>query len=96
MTGRAAAVVFLMAISVFVTACGESAPPTILDTEAVERSIEDSAMAQRGADAQVSCPTGVHQEEGRVFRCMAVADGVSTPFVVTQVDGDGNVDYVAP
>jgi hypothetical protein len=82
-----------------VTSCGgssDSDSPTILDTEKVERAIEDSSLAQRGAEAQVSCPSGVHQKEGLTFECNAVAGGGSTRFVVTQIDGSGQVHYEAP
>lgn len=85
-----------VAASLVLTACGSSAPPTILDTEAVERSIEASSLAQRGQRAEVSCPSGVHQKEGLVFDCTAVVGRVSTRFVVTQLDGAGNVHYEAP
>ena len=86
-----------VAATLGLTACGEeSADPTILDTEKVERAIEDSSLTQRGAEAQVSCPSGVHQKEGLSFDCTAVAGGGSTRFVVTQVDGSGQVHYEAP
>jgi hypothetical protein len=71
------------------TACGSTEPPTILDTEKVERAIEHSSMAQRGQRAQLSCPSGVRQEVGLVFSCIAVVGATSTRFVVTQVDDAG-------
>ena len=78
------------------TACGMSnEPPTILDTEKVERAIEQSISVQRGKDARVSCPSGVHQKKGLEFACTAVVKRVSTPFVVTQRDDAGQVHYEA-
>jgi hypothetical protein len=77
------------------TACGSSEPPTILNTEKVERAIEQSSFSQRGADARVSCPSGVHQRKGLVFSCTAVVGRASTRFVVTEVDDAGNVHYEA-
>jgi hypothetical protein len=44
----------------------------------------------------VSCPAGVHQEKGLVFSCTASAAGKRTRFVVTQLDGAGQVHYEAP
>lgn len=79
-----------------VTGCGSSSEsPTILNTEKVERAIERSSLEQRGKQAQVSCPSGVHQKEGLVFFCTAVVKRRSTRFVVTQTDGAGQVHYEA-
>ncbi len=78
-----------------VTGCGSSESPTILNTEKVERAIEHSSLAQRGAHAQVSCPSGVHQKKGFGFYCTAVVKGNGTRFVVTQLDGAGQVHYEA-
>jgi uncharacterized protein DUF4333 len=87
----------LLATSLAVTACGSdsSAAPTILNTEKVERAIEHSSLAQRGAHAQVSCPSGVHQKKGLEFSCTAVVKRTSTRFVVSQLDGSGRVHYIA-
>jgi hypothetical protein len=93
----------LVAASLAVTACGSSDPPTsrssefptILDTEKVERAIEDSSLAQRATHAQVSCPSGVHQKKGLVFSCTAVVKRNSTRFVITQLNGSGRVHYEA-
>jgi hypothetical protein len=38
----------------------------------------------------------VHQKEGLEFSCTAVVKGVSTRFVVTELDGSGHVHYEAP
>ena len=83
----------LVATSLVVGACGSSESPTILNTEKVERAIERSSLAQRGAHAAVSCPSGVHQKEGLVFSCRAVVRRSSTQFVVTELDGSGHVRY---
>jgi hypothetical protein len=85
----------LVAASLAVTACGSSGSPTILNTEKVERAIEHSSLAQRGKQAQVSCPSGVHQKKGLVFSCTAVVDRSSTRFAVTELDGSGQVHYEA-
>lgn len=80
-----------------VTGCGssESGSPTILNTEKIERAIEHRSLAQRNARAQVSCPSGVHQRKGVGFSCTAVVNGHSTRFVITQLDGAGQVHYEA-
>ena len=85
----------LVAAGLVVTACGSSGSPVILNTEKIERSIEQSSFTQRGADARVSCPSGVHQKKGLVFSCTAVVGRVSTRFVVSQTDGSGHVHYEA-
>lgn len=77
------------------TACGSSSAPTILNTEKVERAIEQSSLAQRGARAHVSCPSGVHQKKGLAFSCTAVFKGATTTFAVTQLDAAGHVHFQA-
>ncbi|MEA2468098.1 MAG: hypothetical protein QOJ57_2224 [Thermoleophilaceae bacterium] len=87
----------LVAASFAATGCGagSSGSPTILDTEKVERAIEQSSLAQRGEHARVSCPSGVHQEKGKTFSCTATIASGSTQFTVTQPDGSGRVHYAA-
>ena len=94
--GRGLAAALLLASSPAVVACGKTETAvTILNTEKVERAIENSITAQRGKTARVSCPSGVHQKKGLVFSCTATVKRTSTQFVVTQQDGAGNVRYVA-
>jgi hypothetical protein len=93
--GRSLVAGGLVAASLAVGACGSSGVPTILNTEKVERAIEHSSLAQRGKHAQVSCPAGVHQQKGLSFSCTAVVGSGSTRFVVTQLDGSGQVHYEA-
>lgn len=85
----------VVAAGLTVAACGGSTPVTILNTEKVERSIEQSIKLQRDKTTHVSCPSGVHQKKGLVFTCTAKFKGDSTPFVVTQQDGAGRVHYIA-
>lgn len=92
---EAALAALIATAGLFATACG-SAQPTILDTEKVERAIEDSGMAQRGLRAQLSCPSGVRQEAGSAFSCTALVGTTETRFVVTQIDDAGRVRYEAP
>jgi hypothetical protein len=94
---RATAIVTLVVASVAAAGCGKSDDnvPTILNTEKVERAIEQSVALQRDKTAHVSCPSGVHQKKGLVFNCTAVVKRQSTRFVVTQKDGAGRVHYVA-
>ena len=84
-----------MAGGLAVAGCGGSDSPTILDTEKVERAIEHSSLTQRGTDAQVTCPSGVHQKAGLTFSCTALVRNDETRFVVTQLDGSGRVHYEA-
>ena len=79
-----------------IAACGSSQPShTILNTEKIERAIEQSSLAQRGVHIQASCPTGVHQQRGLVFTCTAITGRDRTPFVVTEVNASGQVHYQA-
>ena len=94
--GRSLIAGSLIAASLGVTACGsDSKSPTILNTEKVERAIERSSLDQRKKHAQVNCPSGVHQKKGLEFSCTAVVKRNSTRFVVTQLDGSGQVHYEA-
>jgi hypothetical protein len=61
------------------TAGGSPGAPTILNTEKVERAIEQSSLNQRGEYVQVSCPAGVHQRKGLEFSCTAVFARGATP-----------------
>jgi Domain of unknown function (DUF4333) len=98
MIGRHATVAgILVAASIAATGCGGSSPgsPTILNTEKVERAIEQSSLAQRGQHARVTCPSGVHQKKSLVFTCTATVAGSDTQFSVTELDGSGHVRYEA-
>ncbi len=90
------AAVALLGAGLAFAAFGSSDSPTILNTQEVESAIEQSIMDQRGKKADVACPSGVHQKEGLVFSCDAVVNAGATRFVVTEVDGSGNVHYEAP
>jgi len=87
----------LVVSSLAVAGCGsqDTVATRILNTEKVERAIEHSSLTQRGANAQVSCPSGVHQKKGVTFSCTAVVKRDRTRFVVNQVDGAGRVHYEA-
>src|SRR5437763_16702931 len=74
------------------TGCG-GGTPKILDTERVERAIEQTVMQKRHLKATVSCPSGIEQQKGLVFRCIATFTGGQPPFVVTEAGG-GAVHYV--
>ena len=74
--------------------CGGSDKPKILDTERVERAIEQSIFKERKIQATVSCPSGVERKKGKKFRCIATFKGGRTPFVVTQTDDRGAVRYI--
>jgi hypothetical protein len=87
--------VALTAGSFVLGACGSSEPTTILNTEKVESAIEQSIVNQRDQVADVSCPSGVHQQNGLVFTCWATVGSNDTPFVVTQTDAAGHVRYAA-
>ena len=93
--GRSLVAGALVAASLAVTACGSAGSTTILNTEKVERAIEQSSLAQRGKHAQVSCPSGVHQKKGLVFFCSATVSHANTRFTVTELDGSGHVHYAA-
>jgi hypothetical protein len=86
----------LAAAGLAATGCGNADPPTILNTEKVERAIEASSLAQRNKRVHVTCPAGVHQKKGLVFNCTTISTKGSTRFVVTQLDDAGHVHYEAP
>ena len=84
-----------MAATLASAGCGSSKAPTVLNTEKVERAIEQSALVQRGQRAHVSCPPGVRQKKRLAFACTAVAGRSTTRFDVTQLSGSGQVRYEA-
>jgi hypothetical protein len=98
-SARSAAAAVVLAAGLTLTACGGSstspAAPTILNTEKIERAIEHSALVQRNERAAVSCPSGVHQKQGIVFSCTALVGRTSTQFIVTELNGSGDVHYAA-
>jgi hypothetical protein len=85
-----------VAVGLSATGCGASEPPTVLNTQKIERAIERSALAQRGQHARVRCPSGVRQKKNVTFSCSATVGRTSTRFVVTELDGSGRVHYEAP
>jgi hypothetical protein len=86
----------LAAAGLAATGCGDTATPTILNTEKVERAIESSSLAQRKKRVHVTCPAGVHQKKGLVFSCATMSTHGVTRFVVTELDDAGHVHYEAP
>lgn len=67
----------------------------VLNTAKIARAIESSALTQRGKHVRVVCPSGVTQRKGIAFQCTAYYGHSTTPFAVTELDGLGNVHYVA-
>jgi hypothetical protein len=86
--------VFVLA-GLALSACGSSGPPRVLNTVKIEHAIEQGALAQRDKRIDVSCPSGVKQKKGLVFTCTAVFYGGHARFLVTEVDGVGDVHYAA-
>jgi hypothetical protein len=64
-----------------------------LDTDKVARAITDSIKSQRDLDATVACPTGIPQQTGYKFACLATYEGGTTTFTVDQTDNKGHVKY---
>ena len=75
------------------SACGGESKQKILDTERIERAIEKRVLDTRHLRTTVSCPSGVPQKKGRVFRCTAAYSGGRTTFEVRQDDDKGSVHY---
>lgn len=97
-----------VALVLAVAGCGSSGSPVasvgsghqliasaVLNTAKVERAIVRSSWAQRRTHVTVSCPAVVPQAKGIVFDCMAVYGASRTPFEVSELDGAGDVHYVA-
>jgi len=97
--GRTPATAALIVAGLTLAACGSTqapaSPPVKLDTVKVERAIEQSALAQRGRRVHVSCPSGVAQQKGVTFSCIAVFRGGGARFLVTELDDSGDVHYAA-
>ena len=73
---------------------GGSDKGKVLDTERVERAIEQSILEKRNLRATVSCPSGTKQKKGLKFRCTATYKGGRTVFLVTEDDDKGAVHYI--
>ena len=88
----------LMAAAGAISGCGGDSSGfdknKVLDTERVERAIEQSILQKRKIQATVSCPSGIELKKGKKFRCIATYKGGRTPFVVTEEDDRGAVRYV--
>jgi hypothetical protein len=99
----------LLVVCLLVTGCGSSgAKPgrsastnrrvsshRFIATKTVALAIERSSLAQRGLHVTASCPTDVLQRKGIVFECTVVYNAKTTVFTVTELDGSGDVHYVA-
>lgn len=101
-----------LAVGILVSACGSSTPSStttaaavrhatgVLDTKRVELAIAQSIMAKRHLRAKVRCPSGVLQEQGLTFACIATTYShrrpLKTVFTVFQRDSRGNVYYQSP
>lgn len=83
-----------VAAALALSGCGGSDKPKILDTERVERAIEQSILQKRKLQSMVTCPSGIERKKGKKFRCLATYKGGRTPFLVTQTDDRGAVRYV--
>jgi hypothetical protein len=73
---------------------GNPVPLRALDITRVADAITHSIRTQRRLQASVACPSEVLQQKGVVFTCTATVRGRGYPFTVTEVDGDGHVQYV--
>jgi hypothetical protein len=104
---RVAVVLSALAGAALLSACGSksstSSTPTktTVNTAQVERSIEQSILAQRHLPSKVVCPATVAAEKGKTFECIATtrsakkpAKAVKTRFVVTVQNNRGGVTYV--
>jgi hypothetical protein len=83
----------ILAAAVLAACGGDDDEKKILDTERIERAIEQSIKEKRNLNARVSCPSGTEQKKGKTFRCTATYRGGSNPFVVTQDDDKGAVHW---
>lgn len=70
------------------------APLLALNVGRVEQAIRHSIRSQRQLDSTVTCPAEVIQKTGITFTCTATVTGQNYPFAVTELDGDGHVQYV--
>jgi hypothetical protein len=84
----------VIAAGLAIAGCGASAAPTILNSERVERAIEQTSLTQRHIHTQVTCPSGVHQQKGLSFECTALVGSGSARFTVTQLDDSGHVHFL--
>ena len=71
-----------------------SSPARTLDTDDLERELEEQIEAQAGSIAIVDCPADIEIESGGVFDCTAdVESGGTLTIRVTQMGGQGNLEW---
>jgi hypothetical protein len=98
MNRSAVAASALLSVATAVSGCaiGGSSPPRILNTERIERAIEQAAWTNRSIRTAVTCPAGEPQKAHWSFNCTAAfAKGFAT-FTVTELDGAGHVHFASP
>jgi hypothetical protein len=71
-----------------------AAASSSLNSAHIAYAIEQSILAQRHIHAQVTCPASIPKRKGRKFVCIARSKAGQTPFVVTEINNQGNVTYV--
>jgi hypothetical protein len=69
-------------------------PLVVLDVQRVEQAIVASLKHQRHLAATANCPSSVLQQAHLTFTCTAKVGTHTTPFKVTETDGDGHVTFV--
>src|SRR5437763_17218289 len=85
---NAGGILVALGCAALIGACGtsksstKSQGKTNLDTARVAHSIEQSILAQRHLLSTVVCPTGVPQEQGRTFECVATTRTTTKPVKV--------------
>jgi Domain of unknown function (DUF4333) len=84
----------VMALVAVAAGWNGTSSPVILNTERVERAIENSISAERHLISSVSCPVNIVQHARAVFACQATVRGRVFPVVVTETDSRGHVTYV--
>lgn len=87
----------LLAASLGLLALGAVACSSTINVTTLENEIASQVAAQQqvpASEVSVDCPDAIEVVEGAVTTCAATVAGDSVEIEVTQLDGDGRVEWV--
>lgn len=81
-------------VATIIGAWNRTSTPALLNTAAIETTIERSLLTQHHLTSTVKCPNHVTQNAGAVFYCSARGRQRRYSIVVTETNDMGHVTYV--
>ena len=87
----------VLALSLLAVALGVTACSSTINVSALEGEVASQVAVQQevpASEVSVDCPDAIEVAEGSVTTCAATVAGASSEIEVTQIDGDGRVEWV--